>query len=321
MTVHITGSTGFVGSNLVSYLTLNRPTTLLLPVRRKAGPSPYCNLQQELELSHGALVHLAGKAHDTAGTFSDQQDLDEYEIANFSSTKQVFDQFMASSLEKFIFVSSVKAVADQTVGTLDEDAVPRPVTRYGQSKLRAEEYIRSWDWGDKKVYIIRPCMIHGRGNKGNLNLLYQFVRLNIPYPLGAFVNARSLLGVENAMYVIDRLLFSDVESGVYNVADDEPLSTIEMVQIIGDTLGRHVRIAKVPITIVRTGAKFGDRLPLPLNSERLVKLTEDFVVTNRKLKGALGIQAMPVTVKDGLRHTVQALQENQRQRNPTWRAQ
>src|SRR5664280_1291322 len=148
MTIYITGSTGFLGSNLVSHLMLNRPNSPVVLLRRKKGPQPYPDLQRQLESTHGALVHLAGKAHDIAN----QTNAAEYETANFGLTKYVFDQFMASELDGFIFVSSVKAVTDYTAGHLEEDAVAHPMTPYGQSKLRAEEYIRTRVSSDKKVY-------------------------------------------------------------------------------------------------------------------------------------------------------------------------
>ena len=74
----------------------------------------------------------------------------------------------------------------------------------------------------KRVYILRPCMIHGPGNKGNLNLLYQLVSKGLPWPLGGFQNQRSFLSVENLCFVIKELLENEsIPSGVYQVADDE----------------------------------------------------------------------------------------------------
>lgn len=82
----------------------------------------------------------------------------------------------------FIFFSTAKAAADRVEGVLTEDVVPSPVGPYGESKIKAEEYILgNFPAGnDNRVYILRPCMIHGPGNKGNLNLLYSVVSKGIP---------------------------------------------------------------------------------------------------------------------------------------------
>lgn len=105
---------------------------------------------------------------------------------------------MASPARKFIFFSSVKAAADFVPGDLlTEDIVPHPVGPYGESKIKAEEYILNHPAYEKQVYILRPCMIHGPGNKGNLNLLHQVIKKGIPWPLGAFENRRSFTSIGN----------------------------------------------------------------------------------------------------------------------------
>lgn len=79
---------------------------------------------------------------------------------------------MKSKTKKFIFFSTAKAAADKVDGIQTEDVVPSPVGPYGESKIAAEKYIQEHLVKEKQVYILRPCMIHGPGNKGNLNLLY-----------------------------------------------------------------------------------------------------------------------------------------------------
>ena len=129
-------------------------------------------------------------------------------------------------------MSSVKAVADGVEGVLDESVIPSPVTAYGKSKLAAEEYILSQKLPKgKRVYILRPCMIHGPNNKGNLNLLYHFVKKGIPYPFGSFENKRSFVSIDNLCFVIKELIENkNIPSGVYNISDDQALSTNELVR-------------------------------------------------------------------------------------------
>ena len=153
---------------------------------------------------------------------------------------------------------------------------------------------------------MRPCMIHGPGNKGNLNLLYGVVSKGIPWPLGAFENRRSFTSIGNLQEVIKGLLTKDVASGIYNMGDDEALSTNELIEVICGALGKKARIWRLPEGLMLFAARVGDWLHLPLNLERLRKLTENYVVPNAKIKAALGMTEMPVRAVDGLRETIKS---------------
>lgn len=157
----------------------------------------------------------------------------------------------------------------------------------------------------KKVYVMRPCMIHGPGNKGNLNLLYGVVSKGIPWPLGAFENRRSFTSIGNLQEVIKGLLTKDAPSGIYHMGDDEALSTNELIEVICSALGKKAHIWRIPRGLMNGAARLGDWLHLPLNSLRMQKLTENYVVSNAKIKAALGMTAMPVRAVDGLRETIE----------------
>ena len=292
MTITITGASGFVGQNLLRFLKKDND---LVPL------SIRFNQNKKFNLNSSVVIHLAGKAHDLKKTFEDK----EYYEANTELTKKVFNQFLESSSKVFIFMSSVKAAKDVVEGILSEDVIPDPVTVYGKSKLAAEEYILSKEIPkNKRVYILRPCMIHGPNNKGNLNLLFNFVSKGIPYPFGKYVNKRSFVSVDNLCFVIKELIDSSkIESGIYNIADDISLSTIDLVQMMSEILCKPTRILKVPKLIIRFIAKVGDFLPLPINSERLIKLTENYEVSNLKIKNAIQ-KKLPISSSEGIKKTL-----------------
>lgn len=309
--VLITGSTGFVGKNLVEHLSM-RGITVSVVNREQSVNS---NIKQsftwdnfDLKILEGinAIIHLAGKAHDTKNASSP----DEYFTINTELTKQLFDAFLKSNVRDFIYFSSVKAVADTVEDVLYEDEAYYAKTPYGRSKAEAEKYILSQKAGtDKRVFILRPCMIHGPGNKGNLNLLYKFVMKGLPYPLASFENKRSFLSVDNLTYLVEKLVTNDgVEDGVYNVADDEALSTNDVIAIIAQVAKKKQHLWKISPPLIKQVAKIGDLLHLPLNSERLKKLTESYVVSNSKIKHALSITDLPVSSTDGLKKTIQSFQ-------------
>ena len=298
--VFVSGATGFVGKNLLRYL------------KGRALNSEKLNLREPMLSSvfddavGGTIVHLAGKAHD----LKKKAITDEYFDVNFELTKQLFDLFLASDASKFVFVSSVKAVADKVEGPLTENHIPAPTTDYGKSKLMAEQYILAQSLPPgKALYILRPCMIHGPGNKGNLNLLYKLISKGIPYPLAAFENKRSFLSVENLCFVIRELLErDDIPSGIYNVADDETLSTNDLIKLIAEAAEKKPKLWKTNPGLIRTLAKLGDIFKLPLNTERLNKLTENYIVDNSKIKNALG-KEFPVQAREGIIKTIKSFQK------------
>jgi nucleoside-diphosphate-sugar epimerase len=292
----ITGITGFVGQNLRSYLTEDFDVKGI--TRKGNNGLTYKTFLKENK-SYDVMIHLAGKAHDLKKESKDN----EYYEANFELTKRLYNQFLQSEAQQFIYISSVKAVADSIKGVLTEETTPNPITVYGKSKRMAEDYILANLHATKKVYILRPCMIHGPGNKGNLNLLFDLVRRGFPWPLGGFDNQRSFLSIENLCFVIKELLVQEtVLSGIYNIADDDAISTNELVALISKSQNKRVRIFSVPKRLITGIAKTGDFLRLPLNSERLQKLTDSFVVGNLKIRKAID-KPFPVNVKSGLLKT------------------
>lgn len=204
-------------------------------------------------------------------------------------------------------MSSVKASTDQVLGVLTEENMSNPSNDYGKSKRMAEDYICSQILPQGKSYfILRPCMIHGPGNKGNLNLLSYFVSKGIPYPLASYLNKRSFLSVENLCFIIKEIIDrDDIPSGVYNVADDEPLSTNEVVTMLARAHDRSPRLLRLPKGFIRTLAKIGDKLHFPLTTERLQKLTENFVVSNQKIKDALK-KDLPLSAREGIFRTARS---------------
>ena len=294
MSIYLTGASGFVGKNVIEFF---RDSKKIVIATRNTS----------IEFEEQVVIHLAGKAHDLKKVSSS----DEYYEVNTELTKEVFDAFLISEAKVFITLSSVKAVADEVDGELTEDATPYPITHYGKSKLLAEQYILSQPIPEsKRVYILRPCMIHGPGNKGNLNLLYSLVSKGFPWPLGLFENSRSYLSIENLCFIINELIErEDIPSGVYNVADDVPLSTNEVIKLIAESKSKKARILNLSKNLIEVLASVGDVLKLPLNSERLQKLTESYVVSNAKIKSVLG-KPLPVSSKDGLMRTFQSFSDN-----------
>lgn len=302
MKLIITGVSGFVGANIKSYFKELRSSIDFISISRKSLVISEVDQLAGIFLSEreSNVIHLAGKAHD----LKDESSYSEYYSVNTDLSIKLFDAFLKSESSCFIILSSVKAVADGVIGVLAEDIIPNPITHYGKSKLLAEQYILSKVIPHgKRVYILRPCMIHGPRNKGNLNLLYKIVSKGFPWPLGEFKNKRSFCSIDNLCFILNELIENDqIPSGIYNVADDEPISTNELVSFISESQGKNSNIWNVPKLLIYIFIKIGDILKLPLNSETLKKLTESYVVSNDKIKIAIN-KPLPINSKEGLMKT------------------
>jgi nucleoside-diphosphate-sugar epimerase len=292
--IFITGAGGFVGKYIVEYFKSNYQFTKF-------------NKNGSILIHSDIVVHLAGKAHDLKNV----TDFSEYYTVNTELTKKLFDAFLLSDAKVFITLSSVKAAADTLESVLTEDCLPNPNTHYGKSKLLAEEYILSKTIpAGKRVYILRPTMIHGPGNKGNLNLLYKIVNKGFPWPLGAFENQRSFCSIDNLCFIINELIKNEgIPSGVYNVADDEPLATNDIIKFIAESKNKKYYILNISKSIIKLLSKLGDLLKLPLNSERLIKLTETYIVSNNKIISVIN-KSLPLSAKEGLMKTLNSFHSN-----------
>jgi len=312
----ITGAYGFVGTNLSSFLAEKGYKLSALDQMQNDSVLSYTdffsweNFDSVDFDKYDTVIHLAGKAHDT----KNKTNTKIYFDINVGLTQQVFDRFLESKAKQFIYFSSVKAVADTVEGDcLTEDATPKPIGVYAESKIKAEEYIQSKKWNEKNVYIFRPCMIHGHGNKGNLNLLYRLVNTGLPYPLGSFENKRSFLNIQNLSYIVEQFITQKPKSGTYHLSDDEPISTNKLIELIAKTTNKKARIWKINRSFITAIAKIGTFCKFPLNAERLQKLTENYVVSNKKMKSAIGIEQLPVSVENGLLHTLNSFQNTTKQ--------
>ena len=287
MKILITGAYGFVGTNLCRYLVGRGHECVALDIpKAKRDDVPYKAFYSWDELDSidwagmDAVVHLAGKAHDLKNV----SDLQSYFDINVGLTEKIFNA-ANGKVPRFIYFSSSKAA--------DAD------TPYGRSKLAAEKFLAG------RAIVLRPAMIHGPGNKGNLNLLWGIARRGFPWPLAAFANRRSFTSIVNICAAVEALCERG-ENGVYPIADDEMLSTNRLIELMAEAYGRKSRLWRLPKGLMRLAARMGDVLHLPLNTERLGKLTEDSFVDNAALKAHLGWAAMPVRAEDGLRETLKS---------------
>lgn len=302
MKVIIFGTSGFIGKNLVRGID-NKHAITISSLRDKS------NLEK-LNSSF-VVINLVGKAHDHKGEATER----DFYYANYDLVKDLFNAFINSDAKILIHISSIAAIEEfGSSNALTEDMECKPVSWYGQSKRKAEEFLLEQELPkDKKVIILRPTMVHGPGDKGNLILLYKLISKGIPYPLAKFDNKRSFLSIDNFNYIINQILDKQesIESGIYHICDDQAVATSDIINIIGKVTNKPVKNFALPRGLVKVMAKVGDVVPIPLNTKRLGKMTSDLIVSNDKIKRALGIDKLPVSAEEGLERTIRSFASKQ----------
>lgn len=301
----VTGSTGFIGQAQIRHLddlgyqvdTLDRVPQPANDQNHRAKSYIWSDLAQ-IDLSkYTAVIHLAGKAHDT----SKQDEQAAYDAVNFGLTKAVFDAWLSSGCGLFALISSILAVSPEGGAALSEQSAGEPGNVYGRSKRKAEEYLLRQMPADRMVYLLRPALVYGDGLKGNLDNLRRLIRTGLPLPLGAIKTRRSYLYLENLVRVVSELVSKHPPSGIYHVADDEAVPLGELIEMLGETVARKVINFPIPKSLLKLLAKTGDYIRLPYNSTVHSKLTLDLVVNNTKLKKALGWEKMPFSFSQGIK--------------------
>lgn len=294
MKILVAGGSGFIGRNLIDSFK-GKWEVANVSLRNTISEEQYKHAE--------VFVNLVGKAHDFKGTATEE----EYFFVNNQLAQDLFAVFLKSEATLFIHISSLAAVEEfGSDAVIDEEALCNPTSYYGKSKRAAEIFLNSQQLPEgKKVVILRPSMVHGAGDKGNLTLLYQLVKKGIPYPLSKFDNKRSFLSIDNFNFVLHNTIEKRqlLTTATFNICDDQPISTNEVISIIGEVLGKKIRRFAIPKKLIHLLASIGDKISLPLNSKRLKKMTSDLVVSNQKIKTALGVASLPVTAKEGLRKT------------------
>lgn len=298
MNIKVLGGTGMIGRNLIE--SLNSEDNLNLSVLSLRDEK----WKSDFDKDNDIVINLIGKAHDHDG-LSDQKD---YYQVNVELIKEIFTAFLSSNASLMIHISSLAALEEFEANIpLTENVKCNPVSWYGKSKLEAEKWLLKQKIpSDKKLIILRPPMVHGPGDKGNLGLLYKMISKGIPYPLSSFENSRSFISITNFSFFIKKIIGNSdkLKTDIYHIADDESISTSEIVEIIKASTGKNVLNFSIPKFLIRIIAKIGDFIPIPLNTKRLKKMTSNLLVSNAKIKALLKIDKLPLTARDGIKDTI-----------------
>ena len=260
----VSGASGFIGRALVRRL-LADGRDVVAAVRQPSDALParvrqvmIVDVDGSTDWSQAldgvdAIVHLAARAHVLRDSAADP--LSEFRRVNTAGTLNLARQAAVVGVRRLVFISSIGVNGNETLDQpFTADDAPAPVEPYAQSKLEAEQGLREIAAGSElEIVIVRPPLVYGPGAPGNFGRLIDAVARGLPLPLGAVRNQRSLVALDNLVDLI-RLCIDDprAASQTLLVSDGEDLSTTELLQRVGQALGRPARLLPVPQQLLVT---------------------------------------------------------------------
>jgi len=277
----LTGVSGFIGNYFVKHY------------QKKYDIRTFSFLKDDfdnLELYDvNAIVHLSALVHQMGGA-----SYEEYYRVNVKQTLDLAKKAKARGVKQFVFMSSVKVYGEESAVPYTEATPCRPQDGYGKSKLEAENELKKLEDDNFRVAIIRTPIVYGYGVKANIKNLINLVRKVSILPFGSIDNRRSMIYIGNLAYFIDAIIEKQA-SGIFLVADEKPLSTTRLIELIAEALDKKVYLIRVPFfegLLKLLKPSFHKRLFESLeldNQDTLKKLFDE----TREL--------LPFSVEDGIR--------------------
>lgn len=308
MRIAIVGAGGFVGRSLVGHLA-SIGLDVVPIVRTPAGlpgERKMCDIAtadwDALLAGSNAVIHLAARVHIMNDPASDP--LDEFRRVNRDGALRVAEAAALRGVERFLFVSTVKANGEATrLGRpFRADDPPAPEDAYGISKAEAEQaLLRLGGDTGMGITVVRPPLVYGPGVRGNFRAMIQALRRRLPLPLGLVTgNRRSLVALDNLTDLIALAVTHPAAAGeIFMVSDDDSVSTSELFRKLGNALGKRAILLPVPPQLLLIAAKAAGK------GAAASRLIGDLEVDISKTRERLG-WSPPVSLDEGLRRTVAA---------------
>jgi nucleoside-diphosphate-sugar epimerase len=250
-----------------------------------------------------AIVHLAGRVHVMRDTVTDA--LGEFRRVNVDGTRALAEAARNANVEKFVLVSSVKAIGEGADRPWTEETPPRPKDPYGISKLEAEKVLQALAASsDMAAIVLRFPLVYGPGMKANMLRLFRLVAAGVPLPFKGIANRRSLLFSGNAVSAIEVAIRSEAANfKSFLVSDGQDVSTPELIQKIAMALGKPVRLFRIPEGAFRLVGRAGDLISpavrAPISEATIDRLFGSLAVDSSEIRRSLSFSP-PYTVEAGL---------------------
>lgn len=293
MRLAITGTSGFVGTHLLQYLTDHSIVRLKHKQIMNNATSTPDQLLHSLLQKTDVCIHLAGRAHIMKDSVDNPYQA--YLEANVTYTKMLAEAAVSAGVKRFIYVSSIKVNGEGTFGTpFTADDKPNPQDDYGKTKLLAEQALLDFhQQGKIEVVIIRPPLIYGPDVKGNLATLAKAVEKKIPLPLtGIKDNKRNLVALDNLCDLLETCIEHPNAAGeIFLVSDNQTISTNQLCELIAQGKKTKLIGLPIPVALLNIAGKLTGK------SATIGRLTGDLEVDITKNKELLNWQPIDTTEK------------------------
>ena len=290
----LTGTTGYIGQNLTKYFNSKSKKNKSISLR-------FQNWHKMMPLETETIIHLAAINLNPLDSAFDE----EYFRVNTELTSKLFRYFLNSNAKTFIFLSTTELIDEQQI-EITETSKVNPTNPFLQSKFDAEQFILKQVLPEgKRAIILRAAPVYGRETKSPLHDTFSFCK-KFPWFFGVFETKQSFCYIDNLTEIIAQISEQpNVASGIYNVADNEPIATINLVHWIAAVFDKKAKIIKVPKGILNLFAKIGDLFKWEFNSKKLFEISHSRIVNGDKVKEALEMQKMPFDTETAVLKTIE----------------
>lgn len=318
----ITGATGFIASHLLPILSA-RNYQIKAATRRDVNSSSLYNTEvikvgeidgatdwHEALRGVDTIIHLAARAHILDDTSEDVES--EFLRVNTQGTINLVQQAIKAGVKHFIFISSIGAMATLSREQLTLKSPCKPDTPYGRSKYQAELALIELSKNTQMEWtIIRPTLVYGPGNPGNMARLIKLVKLGLPLPFSSINNRRSFLYVGNLVEAIAKIIEDPdlAAQQIFLLSDGEDLSTPELIRRLSQNLQQPCQLLPIPPSLLRGGARIATileswtRKSLGINQTTMERLLGSLYVDNQHIQDTLKWH-LPYTFDQGLQNTL-----------------
>lgn len=312
MHILITGGSGFIGTRLTELLVAGRHDVRLFDkVPSTVYPDRYVHgdVRDQAALAR-ALAGVDVCYHLAAEHADDVRPESLYDEVNVGGAERLAEAAAGSGVKRIVFTSTV-ALYGLNVGVPTEDSPPQPFNRYGASKYQAEQVFRKWAGDDpgRSLTVLRPSVIFGEGNRGNVFNLIRQVQSGQFVMVGRGGNRKSMGYVGNIAAFLARCVSMGSGVQVFNYADQPTLSTEELIVAIRSALGRSAAIPwRLPYSVGLAAGMLCDGLAglmrrrLPISAVRVRKFCADTAIDTTRLEASGFVR--PFTVAQGIQRTI-----------------
>jgi nucleoside-diphosphate-sugar epimerase len=290
----LTGTTGYIGQNLTKFYNAKSKKNKSISLRFQNW---YKMMPQETE----TIIHLAAINHNPQDSAFDE----EYFRVNTELTKKLFRFFLGSNAKTFIFLSTTELV-DRQIEIITETSSVSPIDPYLQSKYEAEQYIQKQNLPEgKRAIILRVAPLYGRETKSELHSTFSYYK-KFPWFYGALNAKKSFCNIDNLIDVIYQITENTaVSSGIYNVADDEPICSLQFINWMAEVLEKKASIFRIPKGVLNIFAKLGNIFKWEFNTKKLFEKSHSKIVNCDKLKSELPISKMLLDTEYAVLKTIE----------------